>query len=228
MPEVPVYTAAQVQAAEAPLLAAGEPLMLRASAALARIVLEEISAEQSRVLVLAGGGNNGGDALFAGAELAAAGVAVDLALVGRTAHEAGRAAAVAAGARIVDAATAADGSHDVVVDGVLGIGTQGAPALRGLARDVVTALLPAVRAGRTRVIAVDLPSGLHPDEGTTVDDAVLPADVTVTFGGVKAGLVRAEGPSLAGRVVLVDIGLDPMLSLTAGQGTATVSRIVAG
>lgn len=85
MPEVPVYTAAQVQAAEEPLLAAGEPLMLRASAALARIVREETAGEESRVLVLAGGGTNGGDALFAAAELAAAGIAVELALVGRTA-----------------------------------------------------------------------------------------------------------------------------------------------
>jgi hydroxyethylthiazole kinase-like uncharacterized protein yjeF len=228
MPEVPLYTAAQVQAAEAPLLAAGEPLMLRASAALARIVREEAPGEDPRVLVLAGGGNNGGDALFAGAELAVTGVAVDVALVGRTAHDAGRAAAVAAGARIIDAEIVAGEQYDVVMDGVLGIGTQGAPALRGRAREAVAALLPAVRAGRTRVVAVDLPSGLHPDEGTTVDDVVLPADVTVTFGGVKAGLVCGAGPSVAGRVVLVDIGLGPGLSREAVQGTASVSRVVAG
>ena len=46
------------------------------------------------------------------------------------------------------------------------------------------------------MIAVDLPSGLHPDTGLTADDVVLPAAVTVTFGAVKAGLVRGRGPSL--------------------------------
>lgn len=92
----------------------------------------------------------------------------------------------------------------------------------------MAALRPRVHAGLTRVIAVDLPSGLHPDEGTTADDSVLPADVTVTFGGVKAGLVRGEGPAMAGRVVLVDIGLGPALASVSAQGEASVSRIVAG
>ena len=72
---------------------------------------------------------------------------------------------------------------------------------------VVEALLPAVRAGRPRVIAVDLPSGLHPDDGTS-DDVVLPASVTVTFGAVKAGLVAGSGAELAG----------PSCSSTSGSG----------
>ena len=68
MPErVPTYTAAQVRAAEQPLLAAGEPLMRRAAAALAAIAAAELGRmRRAAVLVLAGSGDNGGDALFAG------------------------------------------------------------------------------------------------------------------------------------------------------------------
>ena len=226
MPEVPVYTAAQVRAAEAPRLAAGEPLMLRAAAALAVIVGEELEKHlPGRLLVLAGSGNNGGDALFAVAELGRR-HAIDVLPVGTAIHETGLAAAVAGGAHVIDAAEAEDAEYDVVLDGVLGTGTTGAPTLRGVVRDVVEQLLPAVRAGRTRVIAVDLPSGLHPDDGTTADGLVLPADVTVTFGGVKAGLVRAEGPRLAGQVVLVDIGLGRQLAAEEPVGEASVDRIV--
>ena len=43
------------------------------------------------------------------------------------------------------------------------------------------------------------------------DDAVLPADVTVTFGAIKAGLLLDPGARYAGRIVLVDLGLGPHL-----------------
>ncbi|MFT4229887.1 MAG: NAD(P)H-hydrate epimerase, partial [Microbacterium sp.] len=152
--------------------------------------------------------------------------AVDVVRAGTAVHEEGLAAAVAAGALAIDAAEASARSYDLVVDGVVGTGTRGAPALRGVVREVVAALLPAVREGRTRVVAVDLPSGLHPDDGTTADGLVLPADVTVTFGAVKAGLVRAEGPRLAGCVVLADIGIGAQLALVEPVGRASVSRVV--
>jgi NAD(P)H-hydrate repair Nnr-like enzyme with NAD(P)H-hydrate epimerase domain len=70
----------------------------------------------------------------------------------------------------------------------------------------------AVLAAGTRpaVVAVDLPSGLSPDDGR-VFEPLLRADVTVTFGAVKAGLLLEPGASAAGRVVLVDLGLGPHL-----------------
>jgi NAD(P)H-hydrate epimerase len=76
-----------------------------------------------------------------------------------------------------------------------------------------------------RVVAVDLPRGLHPDTGAA-DDAVLPASVTVTFGAVKAGLVTGRGPDLAGAIVLVDIGLSDALASVEPVGEASVSRVV--
>ncbi|QKJ19693.1 NAD(P)H-hydrate epimerase [Microbacterium hominis] len=234
---VPTYTAAQVRAAEQPLLEAGEPLMRRAAAALARIVREERTTGDRRVLVLAGSGDNGGDALLAAADLAdAEDLVIDVLPVGTRVHEAALGAAVAAGARLIDvseiaAGHGADGSMDaapdVVLDGVLGLGGSGARALRGTAAAAVSALLPAVAAGRTRVIAVDLPSGLDPDAGAMAG-AILPATLTVTFGGVKAGLVTGRGPEFAGEVVLVDIGLGAGLAAAEPAGEASISRVVSG
>jgi hypothetical protein len=70
-------------------------------------------------------------------------------------------------------------------------------------------------------VAADLPSGLHPDSGEA-DAVVLPADVTVTFGAVKAGLLRGRGPELSGRLVLVDLGLEPHLRRLQPAVTAAV------
>ncbi|GAA2228330.1 NAD(P)H-hydrate epimerase [Herbiconiux moechotypicola] len=85
--------------------------------------------------------------------------------------------------------------------------------LGGYAPETAAALLQAapVRVAPA-VVAVDLPSGLDPDTGDT-DGLILPADLTVTFGGVKAGLLRGHGPQLAGEVVLVPIGIEADLAL---------------
>ncbi|RIJ54010.1 NAD(P)H-hydrate epimerase, partial [Clavibacter lycopersici] len=112
-------------------------------------------------------------------------------------HEAGAARAVAAGIPITpsdeldDAGLAALGRESaLVVDGILGIGTTASPALRGEARRVVAALLPVVRdAGGPVVVACDIPSGVGCDDGRVPDPTVLPADVTVTFGAGKPGLL---------------------------------------
>ncbi len=167
-----------------------------------------------RVLVLVGAGDNGGDALFAVAEVAADGVTVDLVPTASRHHAEGAAAAISAGAQWVDAADAARlaAAADVVLDGILGTGTSGSPGLRGAARDVVAAILPVLDAPeRPRVVAVDIPSGIGPDDGAVPDPTVLPADLTVTFGATKAGLLIDPGSRYAGRVVLVDLGLGPYL-----------------
>jgi len=226
---VSTYRAMQVRAAEAPLLAAGEPLMRRAAAALAAIVREEMAdAVSPRILVLVGSGDNGGDAMFAAALLARE-ADVELLLVSDRFHEHALSAATAAGAGRVDISEVRDTAwrYDVLIDGILGIGSSASSALRGTAREVVEALLPAVRRGRPRAIAADLPSGLHPDTGEA-DGVVLPAAVTVTFGAVKAGLVSGRGPELCGSVVLVDIGLGHGLADEVPVGEALVDRVVIG
>jgi len=245
---VPTYRAEQVRAAERPLLEAGAPLMRRAAAALADIVRGELAGtpvapatssivlepflrddpdvHRPRVLVLVGSGDNGGDALYA-ASLVGDIADIDMLLVGSRVHEHAFAAAVAAGVRRVDLPEVRDARYALVLDAVLGIGATRDPALHGFAREAVATLqsFAQTRRGMPRVIAVDLPSGLHPDTGAA-DEAVLAASLTVTFGAVKAGLATGRGPELAGEIVLVDIGLGAGLADAEPSGETEISRIV--
>jgi NAD(P)H-hydrate epimerase len=217
------YTAAQVREAETPFLERGVPLMARASAALARevstlLVEQRGGVAGAAVLVVAGSGNNGGDALHAAALLADLGATVSILPTTARMHREGLEAALAAGAGLrpldEDPSVLAELARgaDVILDGILGTGTAGAPMLRGRARDVVTALLPVVGGRSTSgrrplVVAVDLPSGIDVDDGRVPDPTVLRADLTVTFGGVKAGLMSSPAAEYAGRIVAVDIGI---------------------
>lgn len=174
--------------------------MQRAAAGLAA----EIAAlSPSRVLLLVGTGDNGGDALYAGASLATDGVDVAIIAAGDRMHEQALSAALAAGAHVESREALAElaAESDVIVDGLVGIGASG--ALRGGALEIVEAL----PAKRGTVVAVDIPSGINPDDGT-VAGAAVEADVTVTFGAYKTGLLLEPSRSLAGRVVLVQLGLD--------------------
>jgi len=220
------WTSAQVRAAEEPLLAAGVPLMQRASfalaGALARVLRERRgSVRGALVVLLVGPGNNGGDALHAGAYLRARGVDVRAVALAPRVHDEGRAALLGAGGRLVTvsgdgargdavdpeqaAALAAHG--DVVVDGILGTGARPG-GLTGVARDVVDALRRRLDASDERpvVVAVDVPSGIGVDDGTAAGTVLL-ADRTVTFGGAKPGLLLPPAAGLAGEVEVVDIGL---------------------
>ena len=216
------YSAAQVRAAEAPHLAAGEPLMRRAAAALAarlRRELAELGAPDGPVVLLVGSGDNGGDALWAGAELAAAGVVVTAIPTSERMHVEGAQAARDAGVRVLEPTGTDDDTIGavfddaaVIVDGILGTGTSASPALRGRARELVVAASRAIEPRGVRVVAVDLPSGIQPDDGSVPDPTVLRADVTVTFGAIKAGLLREPAAGYAGRIELVDLGLGPELA----------------
>jgi hydroxyethylthiazole kinase-like uncharacterized protein yjeF len=211
------YTAAQIRAAERPLLEAGEPLMARAAAGLAGEVVRVLAARgrrTGRVLVLAGSGSNGGDALLAAAILLGWGSTAVVARLGRRVHGPGLRAAERAGALLlpIDATAGVIAAElaraDVLLDGILGTGSRG--GLRSPARQIVGRLL---EHGPTRVpvVAVDLPSGIDPDDGTP-HPPLLRADVTVTFGAVKAGLLMPDAAGAVGAVRQIDIGLGPELA----------------
>ena len=130
----------QVRAAEEPLLAAGVPLMARASTGLAVAVARRLPfVYGARVVLLVGTGNNGADALWAGAWLARAGAAVVAVLRGRPGAGRLRRRCCAAGGRVGTADSIA--GADVVVDGLVGIGGRGplrqAAALAAAANDFV-------------------------------------------------------------------------------------------
>ena len=231
------YSVATIRAAESAAIAlSGEDaLMQRAAAALASVCAREVRERRgwlyaARVLLAVGSGNNGGDALFAGARLARRGVAVSAWRPGSGVHRAGWQAFLAAGGRELDAdaALAALASTDLVIDGVTGIGGQA-----GLRAPVAVFARACAEQG-VPVVAVDLPSGIPADlpfvglvpAGEQTDPVPVPeparstigdglaahftAEVTVTFGGLKACHVIEPARSACGRIEVVDIGLPPM------------------
>ena len=224
---IEAFSAADVRAAERPLLAAERGfaggLMHRAAWALAAAVRRELRADGVRVpgaavAGLVGGGNNGGDTLHALALLARHGVSA-IAVAPGPVHDGGLAALRSAGGRVLAVGPDAPGepvwlgdaiaeafAADVVLDGLLGIGARG--GLRGPAARLVELLggLLSVPGPGPRVVAVDVPSGIGVDDGA-VPGPVLAADRTVTFGAAKPGLLLPPAAALAGVVDVVDLGL---------------------
>jgi len=219
-------------------------LMQRAAAGLAAVCVSLLrqypgGVYGARVVILAGTGDNGGDALYAGERLARRGAAVTAIAAGARLHAGGAAALRAAGGRIVavvpprgpddalpdnsppdnsppDVAARYDAGRDVrhaighadlIIDGLLGIGGKG-----GLREPFATLAQLAANSAAT-TLAVDLPSGIDADTGEVEGPAVR-ADVTVTFGTFKPGLLIDPGSGHAGVVELVDIGLGPYLDPT--------------
>ncbi|MCS0637140.1 NAD(P)H-hydrate dehydratase [Streptomyces sp. LP05-1] len=200
------YRIETVRAAEAALMAKLPPgaLMDRAAAGLAAAcagLLGRGRVSGARIVVLAGSGDNGGDALYAGVRLARRGAGVTVVRLGSRVHEAGLAALLRAGGRVADDPYAALARADLVLDGITGIGGHG-----GLRPEAV----PLVRAARESgavLVAVDLPSGVAADTGEVAGEAVR-ADATVTFGAYKPGLLVDPAREYAGAVRLVGIGLE--------------------
>lgn len=201
------YSVETVRAAERDLMARlpKGALMQRAAAGLAAACAQLLGRVYgSRVVLLVGSGDNGGDALYAGARLArrGAGVTAVLLAADRT-HPGGLAALRRAGGGVAapGGGEAAIERADLVVDGIVGIGGRG-----GL-RPEAAALAAAAERSRAAVVAVDLPSGVEADTGQVLGAAVR-ADLTVTFGTHKPGLLIDPAREHAGTVRLVDIGLD--------------------
>jgi ADP-dependent NAD(P)H-hydrate dehydratase / NAD(P)H-hydrate epimerase len=212
------HTVEQVRAAEAALMAnlPEGTLMQRAAAGLAYAVIDFLgSVYGRRVLLLVGSGDNGGDALYAGALLARRGAVVDAVLLSSGAHPSGLAALQSAGGRVVTAPR----DPEVVVDGIVGIG--GSAGLRPEAAALVAAL------EEVPFVAVDLPSGISVDDGR-LDGPHVRAAVTVTFGTHKIGHLVEPAAEACGAVHLVDIGLDlppaPIEAMQAADVAALLPR----
>lgn len=189
------HTAAAIREAEKTLIdAASHPdeLMLSAARGVADVARAMLGRGNKRVLILAGSGGNGGDALYAGAELLISqDIRVEAMLLGRDGrvHQPALDAFVTAGGEVVREWPL--GSVDLVIDGILGLGGQG-----GIDDDVARELSRRWEP----ILAVDVPSGIGADDGKAADQHVC-ADVTVTFGGLR----YAHGLSpQCGEVVLVE------------------------
>ncbi|MFN0163468.1 MAG: NAD(P)H-hydrate dehydratase [Burkholderiales bacterium] len=196
--------ASAIRAIEAASFARGEALMPRAGLAAASAAQTLAGGSARRILVLAGPGNNGGDAFEAACHLRGWGTEVTLAFAADPARLPTDAAL--AHARWCQAGGTSStelpdpAQFELVIDGLFGI---------GLGRAIGTpydAWIAAVNAAGVPVLALDVPSGLDADSGAA-SGVTIRADTTVTFIADKPGLHTGDGVDLAGRVEVAALDL---------------------
>ncbi len=203
-----LLTAADVRAVERQWLAAHphDPLMEKAGAAAADLAATLASESGDPVLVLAGPGNNGGDALVAARQLTRQGfrvIVVSRADRARLPPDAARARdAWCSGGGTIEADIPPAQRFSLVIDGLFGV---------GLTRDVTgqeARWIERINAWSCPILALDVPSGLDSDSGRIRGCAVR-AGHTLSFLGCKPGLLTADGPDCAGTVLLDSLGVEP-------------------
>jgi len=198
-------------------------LMENAGAAVAEVVRSR--AKGGKVVIVAGLGGNGGDGLVAARHLAAT-HEVRVFLLGdpKVIRNEGtlrnweilqrmytvKVFAVR-GPEEARGLMSALSEADVIVDAILGTGVKG--AVSGLLKDVIEA----INSSKGLKVAVDVPSGLDPDEGKIKGIAVK-ADVTVTFHAPKLGLLNPKVKGYVGELVVKPIGMPPDAELLCGPG----------
>jgi hydroxyethylthiazole kinase-like uncharacterized protein yjeF len=199
---------------------AGVLLMENAGRGAADAIVRRMTDTASwRAVVVAGPGNNGGDGFVVARHLLARGSLVQVFLTAPVARFTGDAltqldALRGVGAQPVElhedltGLRAALGAADVVVDAIFGTGLD--RPVTGLPAAVIQAMneAPGIR------VALDVPSGLDADKGVTMG-ACIAADLTVTFGHYKLGLLTPHGGRMAGKVEVAGVGVPP---LVAGRG----------
>ena len=210
----PIYSTAEIRAIERATSSLTSPhtLMEKAGLAAAKIARSQLlTDDRSTVLVLAGPGNNGGDAFVVARHLQAWWFKVTLVFGGEYSHlstDAKQAldAWLAAGGEI-STEIPVNKTWDAVIDGMFGI---------GLDRDLegrYLELVNAVNRIHLPVLALDIPSGLGSDNGS-VYGAAIRATMTVTFIGLKPGLLTRHGPEYCGKILLHELDLDPSSLIT--------------
>jgi hydroxyethylthiazole kinase-like uncharacterized protein yjeF len=206
---IPLFTPQQVRAMDERTIGAGTPslaLMDRAAGHLARAVLDVAGAAYgTRVALVCGKGNNGGDGIAAARRLQDAGAWPVVCLVADPADLSADAAVQlrrwwARGGRTTRDLLACLSRADVVVDCLLGTGATGAP------RPPYDAAIAAINAHTEPTVACDLPSGVDADTGAVAADAV-DAAVTLCLGAHKRGLALWPARAHVGALWLGEIGI---------------------
>jgi ADP-dependent NAD(P)H-hydrate dehydratase / NAD(P)H-hydrate epimerase len=207
-----VYFTAEIREIErlAAALPDATPLMEKAGLAGAEIARDKLLTHgKTNVLVLAGPGNNGGDAFVAARHLRSWGYAVTLVFTGEPCNLSDGSRQmldvwVAGGGEILEAIPQ-DREWDAVIDGLFGIGLDQREG-RDLSSKYLD-LVNAVNAMKVPVLALDIPSGLGSDTGK-VRGAAIRAAMTVTFIGLKPGLLTHHGPDHCGEIFVRSLELD--------------------
>jgi hydroxyethylthiazole kinase-like uncharacterized protein yjeF len=197
---------------------AAQHLMERAGAAAAQWATELATDRNFPVLVLAGPGNNGGDAFeaarllrerFFDVRLVFAGDPQRLPADARAAH----ARFTAAGGTCLGSIPTVE-RWGMVIDGLFGLGLARAPAERYA--ELIDSANTLAGRDRCPLLALDCPSGLDADTGR-VFEAVIRATHTITFIAAKPGLYTADGPDHCGELRIAGLGLAPE-DLAAADG----------
>lgn len=202
----------------------GIVLMKRAGKAAFRL-LNQTWPDASRIIVLCGGGNNGGDGYVVAALAAQRKLNVEVFALKPPQSLAGEALKAYEYARqenvlvkdIVELNCAGVGSETVIVDALLGTGFKG--ELRRGARTVIEK----VNASSARVMSLDIPSGLEGDTGH-VPDVAIKADSTITFIGVKQGLLTGKGRTYCGELVFDSLDVPAVVYDAVASSARRVSR----
>jgi hydroxyethylthiazole kinase-like uncharacterized protein yjeF len=203
----PVFLASEIREFEQAVLSqpAPPPLMARAGLAVAAFARELLGDRGKRVLLLAGPGNNGGDAFVAARQLKQWWVDVTVVFAGQEAKLPADAKAALADWRAAGGALResipAKGDWHLIVDGLFGIGLE--RPLQGKHAEMVNWS----NACGIPILAIDIPSGLHADSGRVLGCAMR-ARHTLTFIGLKPGLLTLDGPDYAGEVRLDSVGVE--------------------
>jgi ADP-dependent NAD(P)H-hydrate dehydratase / NAD(P)H-hydrate epimerase len=198
----PIGRVADLRAVEQ--AAVGEPLMERAGLAAAGVARDMLGGSLPRVLVLAGPGNNGGDAFVVARCLKTWFYDVTVAFYGSESRLPRDASAAHRTWRETGGTTQSDwpeGSWGLIVDGLFGI---------GLKRSIEGAAAGAIQhanASGARILALDIPSGLDADTGVAHTPTIR-ADRTATFLALKPGLLTADGPDHCGTISVHTLGVE--------------------
>ena len=205
-----LYSAAQVRALDAyaidQLGVPGYTLMKRAGEAALRYLRSRWPTAY-RVVIVCGSGNNGGDGYVLGRFAQAAGLTVTVLSATPPSALKGDALSayndcVASGARIQPFAAEMLKDGELIVDALLGTG------LKSVIREELLPVVHAINACGKQVFALDVPSGLDSDTGIAHGEAVR-ADCTVSFVGLKTGLMIGDGPEYAGTLYFDDLEVTP-------------------
>jgi ADP-dependent NAD(P)H-hydrate dehydratase / NAD(P)H-hydrate epimerase len=227
--EVPLpnaaYTASEVAELDRLAIAAGLPglqLMKRAGRAAFELLLTRFPMPNP-IVVYCGTGNNGGDGYVVAGLAAQRRLpvrVVELGDVKKLSHEAARARdfAIQEGVAMAPFNAGVPPSEGLLVDALLGTGAKGE------VREPYATAINQINDTGLPVLAVDIPSGLHADTGALLGTAVK-ATLTVTFIGLKRGLLTGRGPEYCGKLAFADLGVPEEIYQQVPASTARISSV---